>query len=94
MIATLAGDLSNIDLKNVYIKNVRIIGSTLRSKPLNVKAQILKEIVEIVYPKIESGEVKPTIYETLPIEQAEAAHDILYKGKNSGKVVLLVTHKE
>ena len=94
MIATLAGDLSNIDLKNVYIKNVRIIGSTLRSKPLNVKAQILKEIVVIVYTKFESGEVMPTIYETLPIEQAEAAHDILYKGKNSGKVVLLVTHKE
>lgn len=93
MIATLAGDLSTIDLKNVYIKNIRIIGSTLRSKPLNVKAQILKEIVEIIYPKIESGEVKPTIYQTLPIEDAEAAQDLLYKGKNSGKVVLLVNHK-
>ena len=94
MIATLAGDYSNIDLRNVYVKNIRIIGSTLRSKSTQVKAKILRDIVENVYPKIESGEVKPTIYATLPIEKAEEAHDLLYKGKNSGKVVLLVSHKE
>ena len=93
MIATLAGDLSNIDLKNVYVKNIRIIGSTLRSKPLQVKAKILKDIVETIYPKIESGEVKPTIYKTLPIEKAEEAHALLYNGRNIGKVVLLVNHK-
>lgn len=40
--------------------------------------------------KIESGEVKPTIYKTLPITEAEAAQDILYKGQNVGKVVLTV----
>ena len=55
-----------------------------------VKAKILAELVEKVFPKIESGEVKPTIYKTLPIEEAEAAHDILYKGQNVGKVVLMV----
>ena len=43
-----------------------------------------------VFPKIESGEVKPTIHAVLPITEAEAAHDILYKGKNVGKVVLTV----
>ena len=55
-----------------------------------MKAQILSELVERVFPKIESGEVKPTIYKTLPITEAEAAHDILYKGQNVGKVVLTV----
>ena len=38
----------------------------------------------------EVGEVKSTIHAVLPIEEAEAAHDILYKGKNIGKVVLTV----
>ncbi len=47
-------------------------------------------LVEKVFPKIESGEVKPTIYKTLPITEAEAVHDILYKGQNVGKVVLTV----
>jgi len=90
MIAALAGQKTEIDLKNIYVRNVRIIGSTLRSRTPAVKAQILAGIVENVYPKIEAGLVKPTIHAVLPIEQAEEAQDILYQGKNVGKVVLTV----
>ena len=90
MIAALAGRMTEIDLKNIYVRNVRIIGSTLRSRTPEVKAQILAGIVRDVYPKIESGEVKPTIYKVLPITKAEAAQDILYRGENIGKVVLTV----
>jgi len=90
MIAALAGQYTQIDLKNIYVRNVRIIGSTLRSRTPAVKAQILAELVEKVWPKVATGEVKPTIYKVLPIQEAEAAHDILYKGQNVGKVVLTV----
>ena len=90
MIAALAGTKTEIDLKNVYVRNVRIIGSTLRSRTPAVKAQILAGIVRDVYPRIEAGLVKPTIHAVLPIEEAEAAQDILYKGQNVGKVVLTV----
>ena len=90
MIAALAGEKTEIDLRNIYMRNVRIIGSTLRSKPPKVKAEILASLVRDVFPKISSGEVKPTIHAILPIQEAEAAHDILYSGKNVGKVVLTV----
>ena len=90
MIAALAGQKTEIDLKNIYVRNVRIIGNTLRSRSPETKAQILSELVEKVFPKIESGEIKPTIYQVLPITEAEAAQDILYQGKNVGKVVLTV----
>ena len=90
MIAALAGVKTEIDLKNIYVRNVRIIGSTLRSRAPEVKAQILAEIVERVYPKIEAGLIKPTIYKVLPIEEAEAAHAILERGENVGKVVLTI----
>ncbi len=90
MIAALAGQKTEIDLKNIYVRNVRIIGSTLRSRTPETKARILAELVEKVWPKVETGEVKPTIYKVLPITEAEAAHDILYKGQNVGKVVLTV----
>ncbi len=90
MIAALAGTKTEIDLKNIYVRNVRIIGSTLRSRTPQAKAKILAELVEKVFPKIETGEVKPTIHAVLPIEEAEKAHDILYKGQNVGKVVLEV----
>ncbi len=90
MIAALVGTKTEIDLKNIYVRNVRIIGSTLRSRTPEVKAQILADLIKNVWPKVESGEVKPTIYKVLPIEDAEAAHDILYNGQNIGKVVLTV----
>jgi len=90
MIAALAGQKTEIDLKNIYVRNVRIVGSTLRSRTPETKAQILAELVEKVFPKVESGEVRPTIYKVLPITEAEAAQDILYRGENVGKVVLTV----
>jgi len=90
MIAALAGTKTEIDLKNIYVRNVRIIGSTLRSRTPEMKAYILSELVKNVFPKIETGEVKPTIHAVLPITEAEKAQDILYKGQNVGKVVFAV----
>ena len=90
VIAALAGQETTIDLKNLYKKNIRVIGSTLRSRTPEMKAHILSSLVNEVWPKVETGEVKPTVYATLPITEAEAAHDILYRGENIGKVVLKV----
>ena len=90
MIAALAGQKTEIDLKNVYVRNVRLIGSTLRSRAPEVKAQILAELVEKVWSKVATGEVKPTIFKVLPITQAEDAHDLLYKSASAGKVILTV----
>ena len=90
MIAALAGTKTEIDLRNIYMRNVRIIGSTLRSRHPEVKAQILAELVQNVWPKVSTGEIKPTIYKVLPIEEAEAAHALLQNGESVGKVVLQV----
>lgn len=61
-----------------------------RSREPEMMARILAELVEKVWPKVERGEVKPTIHKVLPITEAETAQDILYKGQNVGKVVLTV----
>lgn len=89
-IATLAGDISPIDFRNVYVKNIRIIGSTLRSKTPEEKGELLSELVAKLWDKFESGEVKVRIHQTFPIEQADEAQQVLYRGENVGKVVLLV----
>lgn len=88
MIAALAGQKTQVDLKNIYVRNVRIIGSTLRSRTPEAKADILAALVRDVWPKVAAGEIRPTIYKVLPITDAEAAQDILYRGENVGKVVL------
>lgn len=90
MIAALAGQITEIDLKNIYVRNVRIIGSTLRSRTPAFKAELLAQLVKDVWPKVEAGEMKPSIYKILPITEAEEAHAILQRGENVGKVVLQV----
>lgn len=90
MIAALAGQRTEIDLKNIYVRNVRIIGSTLRSRTPETKAEILSKLVRDIWPKVAEGAIRPTVYKVLPITEAEAAQDILYRGENVGKVVLTV----
>ena len=89
-IATLAGDISPVDFRNIFVKNIRIIGSTLRSKTPVEKGELLKELVEKTWCKFESGEIKVKIYKTFPLEKADDAQQVLYRGENVGKVVLIV----
>lgn len=90
MIATLAGDLSEVDMRKLYVRNVRLIGSTLRSKPEDTKAEILRALVRDIWDKVSTGEIRPVIDRVLPITEAEAAHALLSEGKTAGKVVLRV----
>jgi len=90
VISTLAGIETTVQLRPLLTKGLHLVGSKLRNRTPEFKAQILAELVERVWPKIESGAIKPSIYKVLPIEKAEEAHAILEKGANIGKVVLKV----
>ena len=89
VIAALAGTLTTVDLKTIYVKNIRIIGSTLRSRKPEIKAQILQSLVKDIFPYIERGTLLPTICAELPITEAERAHEIM-NGRHVGKVVMTV----
>lgn len=92
MIATLAGDVTQVNLKNLYVRNVRLIGSTLRARTPAFKAELLRSLVRDVWPRIESGQLRPTVWKVLPITAAEEAHALLQSGTSAGKVVLTVPH--
>ena len=79
-----------LNLKNIYKKNTRIVGSTLRSRTPKMKAEILSNLDNEVWEKEEDGEIKLTVNKVLPITENEEAHDILYRGENIGKVVMKV----
>lgn len=71
-------------------KGLHLVGSMLRNRTPEFKAYILSELVNNVWPKIESGAIMPSVYSVLPITEAEAAHAILERGENIGKAVLSV----
>ena len=90
MIATLADDVANVDLRSMYARRTRLIGTNLRSRTPAQKKQLLTEMTQILWPKVESGEVCPTIHKVYPIAQAEQAHEEMRSGKSAGKMVLVV----
>ena len=92
VISTLAGIETNVLLRPLLTKGLHLVGSMLRNRTPEFKAYILSELVKNVWPKIESGAIKPSIYKVLPMEQAVEAHAILERGENIGKVVLEVIH--
>ena len=93
MISTLAGIETKVQLRPLLTKGLHLVGSMLRNRTPEFKAYILSQLVEKVWPKIECGAIKPSIYKILPIEKAEEAHAILQRSENIGKVVLTVSHE-
>lgn len=92
VISTLAGIETTVYLRPLLTKGLHLVGSMLRKRTPSFKAYLLGELVKHVWPKIEAGQMKPSIYKVLPIEKAQEAHGILERGENIGKVVLTVTH--
>ncbi|MFW5868545.1 MAG: NAD(P)H-quinone oxidoreductase [Armatimonadota bacterium] len=90
IIATLAGDRTELDVREFFLRGLRLIGSTLRSRPTETKARILRGLEETLWEAFASGAVRPIIHAALPITEAEAAHAILERRENIGKVVLTV----
>lgn len=90
VIATLDNDFTNVNLRSMYARRTRIIGTNLRSRTLEQKKQLLKEMTEMLWPKVESGDICPTYYREYPIQQAEEAQELMRSGKSAGKIVLIV----
>ena len=91
VISTLAGVETTVQLRPLLTKGLHLVGSMLRNRTPEFKAYILSELVKNVWPKIEDRTIKPSIYKVFPITEAEAAHAILERGENVGKVVLTVS---
>jgi len=90
VIATLGGAMTEINMNTFFRRGIKLIGSTLRSRSPEMKAEILAHLEKTLWQSFSSGAIKPVIYKTLPITQAEEAHAILQRRENIGKVVLTV----
>lgn len=90
VISTLAGIETKVMLRPLLTKGLHLVGSMLRNRTPEFKAYLLSELVKNVWPKIENGAIKPSIYKVFPIEEAADAHAVLERGENVGKVVLTI----
>jgi NADPH2:quinone reductase len=88
MIATMAGAETTINLETVWRKRIRLIGSTLRSRTPEEKTRIMQALKNELWPLFSSGKLISNIHAVFPIQEVEAAHGVLRRAENIGKVVL------
>jgi tumor protein p53-inducible protein 3 len=87
LLGGVAGEMSvGLLLRN----RLKIVGSTLRNRSLAEKIDITQQFSQRFWPLLASGELKPIIDSTFPIQQAQQAHAYVGANKNTGKVILLL----
>ena len=89
-IAVQGGNKAEIPVHLIMTKQITFTGSTLRPRSVEEKALIKEQLHDKAWPLIESGEVKPLIYERFPLKQASNAHALMDSGVHIGKIVLTV----
>jgi NADPH:quinone reductase len=88
VIGTGAGASGEINLGLLMMKRARIHGSTLRARPLELKALTARAMERSVLPLLASGDVKVPIARTYPLAEAPAAYEHFKGGGKLGKLVL------
>ena len=88
MIASMGGAETTINLETIWRKRLKLIGSTLRSRTSEEKSRIMHALHDKLFPLFVSGKLISNVHAVFPIQEVEAAHAVLRRSENIGKVVL------
>lgn len=87
-IAFIRGFAANVNFAPLLIKRLTLTGSTLRTQSFAQKTVMVEEILENIYPHLESGAIKPVVDREFELEQVADAHDYMQSGAHMGKIIL------
>jgi NADPH2:quinone reductase len=89
-IAFLRGPKAELDISEVMRRRLTISGSMLRPRPVEFKGYLAKNLREKIWPLIEAGKIRPVVYRTFPLGEADEAHRLMESSQHIGKIVLTV----
>jgi putative PIG3 family NAD(P)H quinone oxidoreductase len=84
-----AGAKAEVNLLELMGKRARVMGSTLRSRSLEGKAEVARAVEHHVLPLLESGAIRVPVHEAVPMAEAAAAYERFAGGGKLGKYVLV-----
>jgi NADPH:quinone reductase len=82
------GHEAQVSLRTLMVKRARILGSTLRARPLEQKAAAARAMEVHVLPLLAAGRIRVPVAATFPLEAAAEAYDRFAAGAKFGKIVL------
>jgi putative PIG3 family NAD(P)H quinone oxidoreductase len=90
LIGLMGGRTTELDLAQVLGKRIQLLGSTLRSRNDQFKADLISELGQNVWPLFTDKRLSPQLARTFAITDAEAAFAELATNQVSGKLVLVI----
>jgi len=84
-----AGAKAELNLAKLMYKRGRIMASTMRARPLEEKALMIRGLERHVLPLVEQGRITVPVAETFSLDEAPAAYERFATGGKLGKLVLL-----
>jgi len=91
VIGVLSGIKAELNLALLMVKRQQIIGSVLRSRPIEEKAEIVKSFTDNVIPKVADGSIKPMIHKVFSIDKVVQAHKTMAEDTHFGKIVMKIS---
>jgi NADPH:quinone reductase len=88
VVGTTAGHRAEIDLGVLLRRRIHLIGTVLRSRPLEEKIALAREFSGSVIPLLSSGRIKPVIDSVMKFADIRKAHERMEKNDTFGKIVL------
>ena len=91
VLALLGGAKAELDLSQVLRRRLHITGSALRPRSVAFKAEIARALRARIWPLLESGVIRPVVYQEFPLAQAADAHRLMESSQHIGKIVLTLS---
>jgi NADPH:quinone reductase-like Zn-dependent oxidoreductase len=89
LLAVMNGSHANIHLGKVLMKNLKLIGSTLRNKTLAQKAKLIRDAWSFFNKHQGEINLRPVMHASFPFIDASKAHAIINANINLGKIGLV-----
>ena len=88
VVGTTAGSKAEIDLGVLLRRRLQMIGTVLRSRPLEEKIALAREFSGSVLPLLSSGRIRPVVDTVFPFSDIRKAHERMEDNASFGKIVL------
>ncbi|HTK37409.1 MAG TPA: NAD(P)H-quinone oxidoreductase [Pyrinomonadaceae bacterium] len=88
LVGLTAGSTAEFNLGIALYKRLKIIGTALRARSLEEKAEATRRFAQDVVPLLANGAVRPNLDKVFPVRDIRAAHEYLESNESFGKVVL------
>jgi len=88
IIGAQGGLTTELNIGWLLAKRATVAATTLRSRPLEEKAAIVRGVREQVWPLVEAGRIKPIVDRRVPMAEAAEALRVLESSAHTGKILL------